>query len=187
MASTGDLWMYRGNGKGGWTLPAVRLGAGWGVFSRIFGVGDFTGDQRVDLLARVASTGELYLYPGNGRGGFLARVRLGAGWNSMSALFGPGDVNGDGANDVIARERATGYLWLYPGNGTGGLLARVRLGGGWNSMTTVMGAGDLDGNRVPDVVSRDVSGNLWLYPRTPTGWQTRVLLGTGWNIVDAIL
>ena len=184
--STGYLWLYPGNGRGGWTLPRVRVGTGWNIFDAIVGTGDWNGDQRVDVLARRASSGELFLYPGNGRGGWGTSVRLGAGWNSMNAFAGPGDLNGDGRADLLARERATGYLWLYPGNGTGGLLPRVRIGTGWGSMTALMSAGDLDGNRVPDVVARDASGSLWLYPRTTTGWGTRQLLGTGWNIVNAI-
>ncbi len=53
-------------------------------------------------------------------------------------------------------------------------------------MTALMSAGDLDGNRVPDLVARDSAGNLWLYPRSTTGWQARRLLGTGWNITNAI-
>ncbi|GGM81022.1 hypothetical protein GCM10009721_01760 [Terrabacter tumescens] len=184
--STGYLWLYRGNGKGGWALPRVRVGTGWGIFDAVVGVGDWNGDQRVDVLARRASTGELFLYPGNGRGGWGARVRLGAGWNAMNGFAGPGDVNGDGRADLVVRERATGYLWLYPGNGTGGLLARVRLGTGWGSMTSLTSPGDLNGDRVPDIVVRDGSGSLWLYPRTTTGWQARQLLGTGWNIVNLV-
>ena len=77
-----------------------------------------------------ASTGELFLYPGNGTRRWSARARSGTGWNVFSALVGAGDVNGDGRADLLARERATGYLWLYPGNGTGGSLPRVRIGTG---------------------------------------------------------
>lgn len=185
--STGDLLLYRGTGRGGWISPAIRVGIGWNPFSAIVGVGDWNGDQRVDLLARVASSGDLWMYRGNGAGGWISpAVRVGTGWAGMSALVGPGDVNGDGAADLLARQGSTGYLWLYPGNGTGGFLSRVQVGSGWNAMTALMSPGDLDGNRVPDVVARDTSGNLWLYPRTPTGWQSRRLLGTGWNIVNAI-
>jgi len=67
----------------------------------------------------------------------LARVRVGGGWNVMSALVGPGDFNGDGRVDVLARD-SSGSLWLYPGNGRGGWLARVRIGGGWNVMTALV-------------------------------------------------
>ena len=44
----------------------VRVGTGWNPFNSIIGPGDFDGDQRVDVLARKASTGELFLYAGNG-------------------------------------------------------------------------------------------------------------------------
>ncbi|MFC8502688.1 FG-GAP-like repeat-containing protein [Pedococcus sp. NPDC057267] len=187
LTSTGELWLYRGNGTGGW-LPRVRVGTAWDVFSSIVAPGDFNGDQRVDLLARERSTGYLWLYPGNGVGGFLPRVRVGSGWNGYSAILGPGDVNGDGVADLLAREASTGYLWLYPGDGRGGWLPRVRIGTGWNAMTALMSPGDLNGDRVPDVLARDATGNLWLYPRTAAGgWLPRVRVGTGWNGLDAIL
>jgi hypothetical protein len=68
----------------------VQVGTGWNGISAIFSPGDFNGDARVDVLARARATGELWLYPGNGRGGWLPRVRVGTGWNGMSALLGPG-------------------------------------------------------------------------------------------------
>ena len=46
------------------------------------------------------------------------------------------DFNGDGRADVLARDGA-GALWLYPGNGSGGWLARSQVGSGWNVMTPV--------------------------------------------------
>jgi hypothetical protein len=47
--------------------------------------------------------------------------------------------------------------------------------------------GDFTGDRVADVLARDSSGNLWLYPRTASnGWGTRTRVGTGWNITNAI-
>jgi FG-GAP-like repeat len=48
----------------------------------------------------------------------------------FSTIISSWDFNGDGKSDVLARG-ADGTLWMYPGNGTGGFLARkaVAVGG----------------------------------------------------------
>ncbi|NQD90468.1 hypothetical protein HP499_22035, partial [Paenarthrobacter sp. CM16] len=94
---------------------------------------DFNKDRKADILAR-DTAGVLWLYPGDGSGGWLPRVQVGQGWNVMSALVSPGDFNGDGNADVLARDGG-GVLWLYPGNGSGGWLARVQVGSGWEGMS----------------------------------------------------
>ena len=186
-ASTGYLWLYKGNGKGGWILPRVRIGTGWNGMNAIVGAGDFNGDGRVDVIARRRSDGNLYLYPGNGTGGFQPRALIGTGWNRYNTILGAGDVNGDGRQDLIAREPSTGRLWLRTGNGTGGFTSATVIGTGWNGMTALMAPGDFNGDRVADVLARDSSGRLWLYARTASGgWLTRTLVSTGWNVANAI-
>jgi hypothetical protein len=148
---------------------------------------DLNSDGRSDLVAR-DSAGRLWLYPGNGSGGFLARRSMGGGWKSMTAIITPGDVNGDGRGDVLARGKA-GQLWFYPGNGASRLSARRLAGaGGWNSMTALTAAGNMIGNARPDMLARDKAGRLWLYPSTGAGtFGTRHLLGRGgWNAMTAI-
>ncbi len=184
--SNGYLWLYPGDGLGGW-LTRVRVGTGWNGMTAIVGPGDFNGDGTADVLARQASTGDLWLYPGDGLGGWLTPVRVGTGWNGMTAILGPGDLNGDRTADVLARQASTGDLWLYPGDGLGGWLTPVRIGTGWNGMTAILGPGDLNGDRTADVVARDSAGYLWLYPRSASGtWLPRVRIGIGWNGINAI-
>jgi hypothetical protein len=96
---------------------------------------DFNTDGKSDVLAR-DSSGALWLYPGNGTGGWLSRSVVGSGWNVMTAILSPGDFNGDGTADVLARD-SSGNLWLYPGNGSGGWLSRRLVGSGWNVMTAI--------------------------------------------------
>ena len=140
--TAGKLWLYPGNGTGGFK-PRVLIGSGgWNAMTAIVGPGDFNGDTHPDLVAR-DTAGNLWLYPGNGTGGFNPRVQIGSVWNTMTAIVGPGDFNGDTHPDLVARD-TTGKLWLYPGNGTGGFTARVQVGSGWSAMTAIIGIGDLD-------------------------------------------
>ena len=183
---TGRLLLYRGDGRGGW-LSAVQAGTAWQVMDRLVGPGDVTGDQRPDLYAR-DSGGALWLYPGNGAGGFRPRTRVGTGWQAIDTIVAPGDFSGDGVPDLIGREAATGSLWLYRGNGRGSsVLPRLRIGGGWEVMDAVMSPGDLDGDRVPDLLARRAdTGDLWRYPGNGSGgWLPAVRVHTGWEVVNA--
>ena len=49
-------------------------------------------------------------------------------------------------------------------------------------MTAIVGVGDFNGDGHPDVLARDSSGTLWLYPgNSSDGFGPRVSLGGGWN------
>ena len=79
--SAGDLYLYRGNGLGGFTGSRTKIGTGWGIFAKELSPGDFTGDRKSDILALTAAGG-LYLYHGNGLGGFIGgSTKIGTGWN----------------------------------------------------------------------------------------------------------
>jgi FG-GAP-like repeat len=135
-APSGRLVLYPGNGSGGFLKTARTVGNGWGGFTSVFSPGDFTGDGSSDVIVRTSS-GLLYLYPGNGSGGWLQPRLIGRGWNTFSTIMSSGDFNGDGKSDVLGRGW-DGTLWMYPGNGTGGFLAPRALGSGWNIFSTVL-------------------------------------------------
>lgn len=81
--TAGRMWLYRGNGTGGWLSPRIQIGSGWHGFGAVLPLRDFNGDGRVDIGA-IRMTGELLLYPGNGRGGFSGSPRqIGSGWNQF--------------------------------------------------------------------------------------------------------
>ncbi|KUM37169.1 heme peroxidase [Arthrobacter sp. EPSL27] len=53
---------------------------------------------------------------------------------------------------------------------------------------TSMRLNDFNGDGNTDVIARDGSGQLWLYPGTGTGdWFTRINLGGGWNVMTSIV
>ncbi|MER6919726.1 FG-GAP repeat domain-containing protein [Streptomyces spiralis] len=114
----------------------VKVGSGWGVYDRIVGAGDYTGDGRADIVART-SAGDLYLYAGTGSTSapFKPRLKVGPGWQIYSKLAAIGDVDGDGRGDLLAADRS-GNLYRYSSTGvatgSGAFRARVLIGGGWN-------------------------------------------------------
>ena len=163
--STGALYLFAADGAG--HLGAARqIGTGWGGFTAIMaidpaakrtlplpptaaggtaaqpGIGDFDGDGNRDVMARTA-VGDLYLYPGNGKGGWLPSHKIASNWQNFTAIFGAGDLNGDGHADVLARNSA-GALWLYPGNGSGGFLPQVQLATNLNGYQVLFSPGDFE-------------------------------------------
>ena len=181
----GTLWLYPGTAAGP-LGPPRQVGAGGNMHNLVFPVGDFDGDGLSDLLARRLD-GALILYSGNGSGGFLKAERpVGYGWGSFTAVFSPGDFNGDGRADVITRTADTS-LYLYPGNGSGGWLPRQRIGAGWN-FTSIISPGDFSGDGRSDLLARSADGSLWMYPGNGVGgFQPRKRVGAGWNIFSTIL
>ncbi|MFC4036690.1 LamG-like jellyroll fold domain-containing protein [Streptomyces polygonati] len=116
--------------------------------------------------------------------------------NQAGALYGQGaagggpytfadtvDFNGDGTPDLVA-ETPSGDLWMFPGDGTHGPDTADATLVGWSFSTyTIAGIADFNGDGYPDIVAKDASGLLWLYPGdadhdTSTA---RVEIGTGWG------
>lgn len=137
----GSLWLYRGTSTG--LSSGAKVATGWQVFDEVFSPGDFTGDGRPDLLARRHSDGTLWLFAGNGKGGWSVYSRqVGTGWQSFATITGAGDLNRDGLSDVLALTRS-GVWTAYYGNGKGGWLSGsgVQVGrSGWALDASYVGA-----------------------------------------------
>jgi N-acetylneuraminic acid mutarotase len=115
-------------------LPPKKIGSGWQSYPAVVGVGDLDGDRRNDLVAR-RSDGTLWLYAGNGSGGFRYRKQIGTSkaWNGYTQLAGMGDFTGDRRNDLLALA-PNGYLYVYKGTGKGSFSSsRVLVSKGFSS------------------------------------------------------
>lgn len=180
-ASTGNLYLYPGNGSFVDESARRWMGGGWSAMNAIIRIGDLNRDGREDIVARQASTGDLWFYPGTGTG-VGTRKRIGTGWNSFREITAIGDFNRDGLPDIMAIQRSTNILYLYPGRSSVTLGARVQVGTGWGSLDELAGVGDFDRDGRPDLMARRRSdATLYLYPGRSTGFGSRRLIGSGWN------
>ncbi|MEW1889399.1 VCBS repeat-containing protein [Streptomyces sp. IBSBF 3010] len=116
---------------------------------------------------------------------WVGAEEIGSGWQVYNSLTGPGDLSGDGKGDVLARD-TKGDLYLYKGNGLGTkFAAKVKVGYGFNTYNKIVGAGDLSGDGIADVVARATDGTLYLYKGTGDAAKplsARSKIGTGYNI-----
>lgn len=176
--SNGTLYYYQGTGLGklsakylegtGWTRSAVRLAHSVALRS----------DGWSTLIAQTTYDGHLYNAFSD------SDDYLAAGSKSYNLIVGPGDLNGDGKSDLIARSSTA--LYFYAGNGNGlSLKGRVQVGGsGWSQYNTLVGAGDFNRDGRADLIARSSAG-LFFYPGTgkaATPFGARVQVGgTGWS------
>ncbi len=159
LKSTGEVYLYRGNGRGGLASAGTLIARGWSAYTDVFTPGDWNGDKKPDLLAR-KTNGELWLIAGNGTGGFSGSPRqIGTGWQMYAQMITPGDLTADGRPDLLGRTPA-GTLYLYVGTGTGtGYQPGKVVSRGWQVYNTVFSTGDLTGDGRADLIAR-TPGNL---------------------------
>ena len=180
--STGDLWYYPGTSTG--LSSRRKIGTGFQYMREITAIGDLNRDGYPDLIAAQNSNHNLYLYPGVAGGKLGARKLIWTGgWDTMSELTAIGDVNRDGYPDLVARQNATGALFLYLG--AKGFVAsnRRRTALGFGGVRDLAGIGDFDRDGFPDLVAVDrTNGALMLYRGTSSGVPLAgVRLATGYT------
>ncbi|TDD72989.1 hypothetical protein E1262_00400 [Jiangella aurantiaca] len=170
-------------------LGTIRSGTlrQMGIGGDATGGRDVNGGGRSDLMARQRSDGSFWLWPGGSSAGYGSRIPFGTGWSSMVSAALPGDWDGDGHDDVIARS-STGGLWLYSGRSDRGFAAQRRIGTGWAGFTAVVAPGDWDRDGRVDLIARRRDGVLVLYPGDGRGgFRTARVIGTGWAGFTAIV
>ena len=120
------------------THDSGYIGGGWQIYDRIEATGNIAGTVHADVVAR-DKAGVLWLYQGDGNGGFAGRVqvgvlwmylgkgdgtftgrtRIGGGFGRYSELVGAGDYNRDRyrRNDLLAVDPVTKTTYVFRGTG----------------------------------------------------------------------
>jgi len=185
--STGAIRVLPTGGQTGFGR-AISSSGSWWAMNLIAATGDLTGDGRGDVLARNARTGVTRVYRGFGAGHVsVAGISATRRFRSANLIVSAGDWNGDGHRDVLMRTKTTGALYLVPGTGTGAFGMPRRLSRSWGGFTSTAVAGDLTGDKRPDIVGIN-KGVLIVVPNTANGsLGRRIARGTVGNAYNAVL
>ncbi|TQK52559.1 hypothetical protein FBY35_3001 [Streptomyces sp. SLBN-118] len=147
--------------------PAKAVADGYWSGALITHNGDWLpGDGIQDLVARI--DGEIYVYPGDGYGGFdvneRRKVLLPTGApaaSSLSQILSVGDVTGDGRPDMLAT--AGSALWAFTGYTGVSFQTATQLSGDDWTLRDLVYVGQVAGDAAADLVYRtDTTGRVFL-------------------------
>jgi hypothetical protein len=164
------------------------FGKGWGGLDDLSSGADWDGDGTADLIARVAASGDLRVYPGTGRRDFSApSLPAVTGVRGADLTRVVGDVDGDGLADAVART-TDGNLIGLRGRGDGTFdPVSARIGAGWQAFDLIEPVGDYTNDGVPDLVARTPDGRLQVYAMTRSfGFAWQLPIASGWQAARSI-
>ncbi|MEU4269431.1 FG-GAP-like repeat-containing protein [Streptomyces sp. NPDC026092] len=194
----GGLRLYPGDGTGDHTAPNTAFGAGtdW-TGASVTHRGDWTGDGREDVVARVGT--ELRLYPNKGGSALdTSRLLTATPLAADATVTGVGDITGDGYPDLVVNQGDKLYRYDgVPGNAPSVKAPLVIGEQSWTPME-VSAAGDADQDGFPDFFARNkVTNELFLYRGndgrkdasgvviSPLGrFDERITYGTGYGTAN---
>ncbi|GGY44997.1 trypsin-like serine protease [Streptomyces djakartensis] len=141
---------------------------------------NINGDHRADLWVRNASTKTGYSKNSKGTS-FDARESWGD-WGGVNLLL-QADLDRDGYQDVVYRRSSDGDVFW----GSGRTGATRQIADNWKTRTRIITPGDVTGDYLPDLLSVDSAGVMWIYPGKGDGtFAPRVQVGSGWNQYNSV-
>jgi hypothetical protein len=178
--------LHKGRANGTYSDAGTPVGREW-LYRNITGAGDFDGDGFADVVtwsgARGMPHGQIHLArkQGPGKGFDEYPDYIGFNYLDYDSFLAPGDLDGDGAADLLMRDNS-GKLVLLRGDGHGKLVDPGRgerrgenlvLPGSWSAYDMLVAAGDVTGDGKPDLFTRRPEGILSLWASKGNGATTR--------------
>jgi Trypsin/FG-GAP-like repeat len=145
-------------------------------------------DYRADLFTRNAATNTGYEYDAKGTTtpGFNARQTRGD-WGGVNVVLQT-DLNRDGYQDLIIRTTGGTVYWQHyvPSSDE---VVDTQIATGWKSRVSIITPGDVTGDGLPDLLSGDSAGAMYLYPGKGNGtFGARVTVNaSGWTQYKSVV
>ncbi|MEU6685890.1 trypsin-like serine protease [Streptomyces sp. NPDC046832] len=145
---------------------------------------NISGDHKADLWVRNASTKTGYSKDSNGTS-FAARQSWG-NWDGVNVVLQT-DLDRDGYQDLVYRRSSDGDVFWTHYVISSGSWSTKQIADNWKTRTRIITPGDVTGDYLPDMLSVDSAGVMWIYPGKGNGtFATRVQVGSGWNQYNSV-
>ncbi|AMW12877.1 serine protease [Streptomyces qaidamensis] len=145
---------------------------------------NISGDHKADLWVRNASTKTGYSKDSKGTS-FAARESWG-NWNGVNVVLQT-DLDRDGYQDLVYRRSSDGDVFWTHYVISSGTWSTKQIADNWKTRTRIITPGDVTGDYLPDLLSVDSAGVLWIYPGKGNGtFAPRVKVGSGWNQYNSV-
>ncbi|MFF6877913.1 trypsin-like serine protease [Streptomyces sp. NPDC012474] len=143
-----------------------------------------SGDHKADLWVRNASTKTGYSKDSKGTS-FAARESWG-NWNGVNVVLQT-DLDRDGYQDLVYRRSSDGDVFRTHYVISSGTWSTKQIADNWKTRTRIITPGDVTGDYLPDLLSVDSAGVMWIYPGKGNGtFAPRVKVGSGWNQYNSV-
>jgi secreted trypsin-like serine protease len=145
---------------------------------------NISGDHKADLWVRNASTKTGYSKDSNGTS-FAARESWG-NWDGVNVVLQT-DLDRDGYQDLVYRRSSDGDVFWTHYVISSGTWSTKQIADNWKTRTRIITPGDVTGDYLPDLLSVDSAGVMWIYPGKGNGtFAARVQVGSGWNQYNSV-
>ena len=164
--STGSLLVYPGMGNGRFGRGRVAI-TDAASLNLVTPAGDFNADGSRDLLTR-GKSGAVWLWLGDGMGGFPSKLRLAKNWTGKDRISAGADVTGDQRPDVVARRAESRVVSIFA-NLDGRHLSPA-IGQLSTNARSLDLSRDVTGDRIADLVGESRHAQLVVFSGRRQNW-----------------
>ncbi|CAL9559652.1 hypothetical protein SUDANB96_04628 [Streptomyces sp. enrichment culture] len=163
----------------------TRLRPHLGTVSARVDDANFTRDHRADVFSRRADDRMGFFKAAQGSD-FDPREEAG-NWGAVNLVV-QSDLNRDGFQDLVWRRDSDGDVYWTHYLPDRRAWEATKIADDWADRTAVVTPGDVTDDDLPDLLSVDASGVLWIYPGKGDGtFAPRVRVGPGWDRYTDVL